>query len=60
MNIGIIEAIWSVCPFCIALAEWIMYRVSIRLYHIIGMFALVAMTILISLSDLFGDEIIDL
>ena len=37
-----------------------MYRVSIRLYHIIGMFALVAMTILISLSDLFGDEIIDL
>ena len=47
------------CPFCIALAEWIIYRVSIRLYHIIGMLALVAMTILISLSDLFGDEMIE-
>ena len=57
LNIGIIEAIWSIAPFCIAFAEWIIYKVGLKLYQIVGMIAIVAMTILISLSDLFNDEI---
>ena len=55
LNIGIITAIWSFVPFFVAIQERILYNVGIKIHHIIGMIFLVAMTILISLSDLFGN-----
>ena len=53
LNIGIIEAQWSISPFFVALCEWVISRVGIKLYQIIGMLLLATMAILISLSDLF-------
>ena len=56
LNIGIIEALWSISPFFVAFAEWVFYGVRIKLYHILGMLGLVTMAILISLSDVFTLE----
>ena len=54
LNIGITTAIWSIYPFAVAFVERIFFKVSIGLYQIIGMLLIVIMTVLISLSDLFG------
>ena len=32
LNIGIIEALWSIAPFIVAFVEWTIYRVGIKLY----------------------------
>ena len=56
LNIGITTAIWSIVPFVVALIERIFFKVSIGLYQIVGMLLIVIMTILISLSDLFGPD----
>ena len=56
LNIGIIEALWSIAPFIVAFVEWTIYRVGIKLYQFIGMLGLVAMAILISLADLFSQD----
>ena len=57
LNIGIIEALWSIGPFFVAFTEWVFYRVKIKLYQILGMIAIALMAILISLSDVFTLEI---
>ena len=54
LNIGITTAIWSCTPFMVAFMEFILYRVRIRLYQIVGMIMLVAMVLLVSLADLFN------
>ena len=56
LNIGIASAIWSFIPFFVAFLERLLYGVKIRLYQTVGMLFLVAMAILIALSDLFGDN----
>ena len=56
LNIGITTSIWSIVPFCVALVERVFFKVSVGLYQIIGMLLIVIMTILISLSDLFGPD----
>ena len=56
LNIGIIESLWSIAPFFVALTEWILHRVGIKLYQFLGMLGLVTMAILISLADLFTKE----
>ena len=60
LNIGIIEALWSIAPFFVAFADWVIHQVRVKLYQFIGMLGLVAMAILISLSDLFNKEREDL
>ena len=56
LNIGIIEALWSISPFFVAFTEWVLFRVRIKLYQFLGMLGLAVMAILISLSDLFSLE----
>ena len=56
LNIGITTAIWSIVPFIVAFIEKVFFNVSIGLYQIVGMLLIVIMTILISLSDLFGPD----
>lgn len=56
LNIGIITAIWSFIPFGVAALERIIYGISIKLFQIVGMLAIVVMAILVSLSDLFSPD----
>ena len=56
LNIGVTTAIWSITPFFVAFIERVFFKVSIGLYQIIGMLLIVIMTVLISLSDLFGPD----
>ena len=54
LNIGIASAIWSFVPIFVALIERAFFGVKIQLFQVLGMVFLVSMSILISLSDLFG------
>ena len=56
LNIGIIEALWSISPFFVAFTEWVLFNVKIKLYQFLGMLGLAVMAILISLSDVFSFE----
>ena len=60
LNIGIIEAFWSISPFFVAFTEWILNRVGLKLYQFLGMLGLVVMAILISLADLFTKKAEDI
>ena len=54
LNIGIASAIWSFVPIFVAAIERVFLGVKIQLFQVLGMVFLVLMSILISLSDLFG------
>ena len=56
LNLGITTAIWSFIPFFVAIIERILYAVGIKPYQILGMLMIVCMSILVSLSDLFGTK----
>ena len=53
MNIGISVALWSIGPFFIAITDWVIYGQGLRCFQIVGMLALMAMAIMVSLSDVF-------
>ena len=54
LNLGITTAIWSFVPFFVAVIERIVYGIGIKPYQILGMILIVCMSVLVSLSDLFG------
>ena len=56
LNFGITTAIWSFIPFFVAIVERILYAVGIKPYQLLGILMIVFMSILVSLSDLFGKE----
>ena len=60
LNIGIIEALWSIAPFFVALADWVIHSLRLHIYQLVGMIGLVVMTVFISLSDLFSKDKEDL
>ena len=53
---GIASAIWSFVPIFVAIIERLFYHVEIKLNQVVGMVLLVLMSILVALSDLFGEE----
>lgn len=55
LNLGITTAIWSFMPFFVAISERILYGTGVKPYQILGMLLIVLMSILVSLSDLFGN-----
>ena len=59
LNLGISVAIWSFVPIFVAVPDRIFFNVKIENFHIIGMFLLIAMTILEALSDK-GEEVQEL
>ena len=56
LNIGLCVAIWAINPFFAALADLIIYRIGLKLNHIIGMLFLVVCGVLISLSSMVMSE----
>ena len=50
INTGLITTIWGVSPVFIGLLDYLIFRVKLKYYHYIGMFSIVACTILLSIS----------
>lgn len=51
INVGIITLIWSINPFYMAVADWIIYKSQLRYFHVIGMVLIVACSVLLSLRS---------
>ena len=56
LTIGIVTAVWGIGPFFVAVLDKLIYGSEIKLYHIFGMLLIVVMSVLISLSNLFGSN----
>ena len=59
LNIGIAQCIWALNPFLVAVVERVFWGVGLVRSQVFGMLALVACTILVSLSQLFQAEATD-
>lgn len=59
VNIGIVTTIWAINPFTSALMDWIVYSEPLHLNHWFGMLGLVICAVLISISSLFQDNVIE-
>ena len=59
LNIGIVSALWSLCPFGTALLDWIIYRVLPLKSHLVGMLSLMCCAVLVSLSGLLTTPTIE-
>lgn len=56
LNAGVITTIWSVTPFFMATADYFVYGVKLRAYHIIGISLIVLSTILLSLMKIIDPD----
>jgi len=56
VNVGVITTIWSICPFFLALADYLMFKVRLSSHHYIGITLIVISTILISLIKVIDPE----
>lgn len=56
VNVGVITTIWSVNPLFMAVADYLIYGQRLQYFHIIGLIAIVACTICISLSSVVGAQ----
>jgi len=56
LNIGIAQAIWAINPFFVALMERFGYGVGLKTFQILGVAAMIACAVCISLSELFKSK----
>ena len=56
INAGIITTIWCVNPLLMAITDWCFFGIRLEYYHYIGMFAIVACTVILSLNGVFKNE----
>ena len=52
LNIGVSQAIWAINPFLIALLDWLIYGMQLKVHHILGMSVMILCFVSISLSKL--------
>lgn len=52
LNPGIALTIWSVIPFLAAVADRILYKVSLQTYHIVGILFMILCGVCVSCSGL--------
>ena len=53
LNIGIAQAVWAISPFFVALMERFGYGVGLKVSQMLGVLAMIACAVCISLSELF-------
>jgi multidrug transporter EmrE-like cation transporter len=56
INVGLITTIWSVNPLFMAIMDSIMFHQKLQYYHHIGMVAIVACTVVLSLSGVVSPK----
>lgn len=56
INVGVITTIWAVNPLFMAIIDSIIFKQKLLYYHYIGMFSIVACTLIISVSRLFEKD----
>lgn len=59
VNIGIVTTIWAINPFTSALMDWIIYGIALSFHHWFGMLGLIVCAVLISLSSVFKDNVVE-
>ena len=56
LNAGVITTIWSVTPFFVALADFMVFGVRLKTYHIVGIALVVLSTIMLSLMKIIDPD----
>lgn len=56
VNIGLITVIWAVNPFFMSVADYLIFKHSLKYFHWIGLVAIVGSTIILSLRPLFTQK----
>ena len=51
VNAGLITSIWSVTPFCFSVAERLLYKTELKVYHFIGILLIMICSVLLSLTS---------
>lgn len=58
VNVGVITTIWSITPFFLALADYLLFNVRLGSHHYIGITLIVISTILISLIKVIDPDFV--
>ena len=52
MNVGVMATLWSADPLFMSISDYLIYGQKLKLFHIVGMFAIIGCSLVLSFNDM--------